>query len=144
MGLFLMKIILLRSTFTLFLWLNLAPKDLLSWLVVWNFFPLRLLFISINLKNGLTSNTAVMSRLVLIGTVLVEVHLSCLNCFHFLTFVAGPITTLVFCMVFFSSVLDVIRMSMLTVSFLIQLDSGILCLHNALLQPMIWVALSYS
>ena len=31
------------------------------------FLSLRLLFISINLKNGLTSNTAVMSRLVLLA-----------------------------------------------------------------------------
>ena len=35
---------------------------------------------------------------------------------------------LIFCMIFLSPFLDVTRMSMSTVSFLVQLDSGILCL----------------
>ena len=35
------------------------------------------------------------------------------------------------------SILDVIRMSMSTVSFLAQLDTGILCLWNSFLWPMI-------
>ena len=38
---------------------------------------------------------------------------------------------------FLSSFLDVIKMSTSTVSFLAQLDSGILCLQNAFLWPMI-------
>ena len=36
-------------------------------------------------------------------------------------------------MIFLSSFLDVIKMSISTASFLAQLDSGILCPHNALL-----------
>ena len=40
---------------------------------------------------------------------------------------------LIDCLIFLSPFLDVTRMSMLTVSFLAQLDSGILCLLNAFL-----------
>ena len=40
---------------------------------------------------------------------------------------------LIDCMIFQSPFLDVTRMSMSTVSFLAQLDSGILCLQNAFL-----------
>ena len=46
------------------------------------------------------------------------------------------------CMIFLSPFLDVTRMSMLTVSFLVQLDSGILCLQNAFLLSMMQMALS--
>ena len=41
------------------------------------------------------------------------------------------------CMIFLSSFLDVTRMSISTVSFLTQLDSGILCLLNGFIWPMI-------
>ena len=42
---------------------------------------------------------------------------------------------------FLSPFLDVLRISISTVSFLAQLNSGILCLQNAFLWPMIWLAL---
>ena len=51
-----------------------------------------------------------------------------LNWFHFLFLGGGLHVTLIDCMIFLSPFLDVIRMSMSTVSFLAQLDSGILCL----------------
>ena len=47
---------------------------------------------------------------------------------HFLILEVGLIVILVDCMIFLSPLLDVIRMSMSTVSFLAQLDSGIFCL----------------
>ena len=45
----------------------------------------------------------------------------------------GLLIILIYCMIFLSSLLDVTRMSMSTVSFLAQLDSGILYLQNAFL-----------
>ena len=45
--------------------------------------------------------------------------------------------SLIDCMIFQSSFLDVTRMSMSKVSFLAQLDSGILCLYNTFLWPVI-------
>ena len=68
-----------------------------------------------------------------IGITLVEVHLNLLNCFHFLFLEGGLLVILIDCMVFLSPFLDVTRMSMSTVSFLAQLDPGILCLQNAFL-----------
>ena len=50
---------------------------------------------------------------------------------------AGLLIILIDCMIFLSPFLDVTRISMSTVSFLIQLNSGILCLWNAFLGPMI-------
>ena len=47
---------------------------------------------------------------------------------HFLILEVGLIVILIDCMIFLSPLLDVIRMSMSTVSFLAQLDSGIFCL----------------
>ena len=44
---------------------------------------------------------------------------------------------LIDCMIFLSPFLDVARISMSTVSFLAQPDSGIFCLQNAFLWPMI-------
>ena len=51
----------------------------------------------------------------------------------------GPLVNLLCCMIFLLSVLDVIRISSLTVSFLRQLDSGIVCLGITSLWPMIWM-----
>ena len=51
-----------------------------------------------------------------------------LNWFHFLFLEGGPLVILINCMIFLSPLLDVTRMSMSTVSFLAQLDAGILCL----------------
>ena len=55
-------------------------------------------------------------------------HLNWLNWFHFLVLVGGLLVILIDCMIFLSPFLDVTRMSMSTVSFLAQQDSGILCL----------------
>ena len=49
----------------------------------------------------------------------------------------GLLVILIDCMIFQSPLLDVTRMSMSTVSFFAQLDSGILCPQNAFLGPMI-------
>ena len=48
--------------------------------------------------------------------------------FHFLSPEGGLLVILIDCMIFLSPFLDVTRRSMSTVSFLVQLDSGILCL----------------
>ena len=63
-----------------------------------------------------------------ISTTFEDVHLNWLNWFHFLIFEGGLLFILIDCMMFLSPFLDVTRMSMSTVSFLAQLDSGILCL----------------
>ena len=74
MGLFLIKNHLLRcrgwlallnwiGALTLSLLLKLLPRKLEPWFVLWNFFPLRLLYISINLPYSHAWNTFVMSRL---------------------------------------------------------------------------------
>ena len=59
---------------------------------------------------------------------LVDVLQNWLNCFLFLFLEAGLLVILIDCMIFLSPFLDVTRMSMSTVSFLAQLNSGILCL----------------
>ena len=62
---------------------------------------------------------------------MVDVYLNWLNCFYFLTWLEDPLTILIGCVIFLSSFLDVIRIAMSAVSFLAQLDCGILCLQNA-------------
>ena len=57
--------------------------------------------------------------------------------FHFLILKRGLLVILIDCMIFLSPFLDVTRMSMSTVSFLTQPGSGILCILNAFLWPMI-------
>ena len=54
--------------------------------------------------------------------------LNWLNWFLFLIVEGDLLVILIDCMIFLSPFLDVTRMSMSTVSFLVQLDSGILCL----------------
>ena len=49
-----------------------------------------------------------------------------MNWFHFLILLAVPLVILIGCMIFMSPFLVVIRISMSTVPFLAQLDSGIL------------------
>ena len=49
-----------------------------------------------------------------------DVYLNCLNCFHFLILVAGPLVTQIGC-TFLSAFLDVIRMSMSTCVYVFQL-----------------------
>ena len=62
-----------------------------------------------------------------VSITLVDVHLNLLNWFLFLILDGGLLIILIDCMIFLSPFLDVTRMSMSTVSFLAQMDSGILC-----------------
>ena len=55
-----------------------------------------------------------------IGITLVDAHLNWLNWFHFLILKGGLLIILVDCMIFLSPFLDTTRMSMSTVSFLVQ------------------------
>ena len=55
------------------------------------------------------------------------------NWFHFFFLEVGVLVILIDYMIFLSPFLHVTGMSMSTVSFLAQLDSGILCLQNAFL-----------
>ena len=59
---------------------------------------------------------------------LVDALQNWLNWFHFLFLEGGLLVILIDCMIFLSPFLDVTRMSMSTVSFLAQLNSGFLCL----------------
>ena len=61
----------------------------------------------------------------------VDVHLNWLNWLHFLFLEGGLLVILIDCMIFRSPFLDVTSMSMSTVPFLAQLDTGILCLLSA-------------
>ena len=61
---------------------------------------------------------------------------------HFLKLKGGLLVILIDRMIFLSPFLDVTRMSISTVSFPAQLDSGILFLKNAFHRPMISMALS--
>ena len=61
-------------------------------------------------------------------TTLVDVHLNWLNWFLFLILEGDLLVILIDCMIFLSPFLEVTRMSMSTVSFLVLLDFGILCL----------------
>ena len=63
-----------------------------------------------------------------IAFTLVDVPQNWLNWFHFLFLEVGLIVILIDRMIFLSPFLDVTRMFMSTVSFLAQLNSGILCL----------------
>ena len=63
-----------------------------------------------------------------IAITLVDDHLNWLNWFHFLILEKDLLVILIDYMIFLSPFLYVIRMSMPIVSFLAQLDSGILCL----------------
>ena len=112
---------------TLSLVLELPLRKLEPWFILWSFFLLRLLCISINLQYGHTWNTVVKSGLVLLVATLVDVHLNWLNWFHFRILKGSLLIILIECIVFLSSFRDVTRMSMSAISFLTQLDSEILC-----------------
>ena len=71
------------------------------------------------------------------GTTLKDVFQNWLKWFHFLFLEGGLFLILIDCMIFLSPFVDVTRMSMSTISFLTQVDSGILCLWNAFHWPMI-------
>ena len=62
-----------------------------------------------------------------IGISLVNVHLNRLNWFQFLILKKGVLIILIDCMIFLSPFLDFTGMCMSTVSFLPELDSGVLC-----------------
>ena len=62
-----------------------------------------------------------------IGITLVYVHLNCLKWFQFLILKRALLIILIGCMIFLWPFLDVTRMSKSTVSFLTQLECGILC-----------------
>ena len=69
--------------------------------------------------------------------ILVDVHLNWLHFFHFLILGGGLLIILIDSMIFLSPFQYVTRMSMSTISFLAQLDSGILRLQHDFLWPMI-------
>ena len=62
-----------------------------------------------------------------IGITLIDVNLKWVNSFHFLATLVGPLVILAGCIIFLSPSVDVRSMSMSSVSFLTQLDPGILC-----------------
>ena len=63
---------------------------------------------------------------------LVDVLQNWLNWFHFLFLEGGLLFfILIYCMIFLSPFLDVTKISILTISFLAQLDFGIFCRENA-------------
>ena len=68
---------------------------------------------------------------------LTDVHLNWMSWFYLLILVAARLIILKGCIIFLSSFLDVIIMSMSTVSFLAHLDPGILCQQSAFLWAMI-------
>ena len=61
----------------------------------------------------------------LIVETLVDICLNWLNWFHFLSLKGGLLIILIDCMILLTPFSDVTRMSTSTVSFLAQLDSGI-------------------
>ena len=67
-------------------------------------------------------------RVFYIGIISVDVLQNWLNWFHFLFLEVGLLVILIDCTILWSPFLDVTRMSMSAVSFLAQLDSGILYL----------------
>ena len=72
----------------------------------------------------------------------VDVHLNWLNWFHFLFLKVSLLIFLIDCMIFLLPFLDFTKMTMSAVSFLAQLNSGILGLQNAFFSPIIQMALS--
>ena len=121
------------GSFTLSLFLKLLPKKIDAWLVLWSFFLLRLLCISVNLPYGVEWNTVVMAHC----QNLASLSLFCRHYFGrcssellnwFLILEGGLLIILIDCMTFLAPFLDFTRMSMSSVSFLTLPDSGILCL----------------
>ena len=62
---------------------------------------------------------------------MVAVYLNWFSWIHFLILQGGLLVTLIVCIIFLLPLLDVTKVSMSTVSFLAQLDSGIFCQLNA-------------
>ena len=136
---------------------KLAKLTSMAKFVLWTFFLLRLLCISINLPHkhaicylellvklqkqicrtvGPSLATFLeplahrrdVARLSFIGITFVDVHLNWLNWFHFLILERGLHVILIDCVIFLSQFLDVTKMTMSTVSSFAQLHSGIVCL----------------
>ena len=60
-----------------------------------------------------------------VGINLLDFYLNWLNWFHFLFLKGGQLVILIDCIIYLSPFLDVTRMSLSTIYFLAQLDSGI-------------------
>ena len=67
----------------------------------------------------------------------VRYYLNCFNWFHYLILEGGLLVFLIDWLIFLSPFLDVIKISMSTVSFRAQLEHRFLCLYNTCLWPMI-------
>ena len=74
-----------------------------------------------------------MPKSVSIGIILVDVDLNWFSWFQFVILERGSFFRLIDCMIFLPLFLDIIRMSVATVSFLAQLDFRILYPQNAFL-----------
>lgn len=77
-----------------------------------------------------------------VAKILVDVHLNRLIWFHFFILKEGSLVIPVVCVAFLIPFLSVIKMSLLIVCFLLQLDSRTLDLQNAFFSLMTWMALS--
>ena len=79
-------------------------------------------------REPLVNRQNVASLSLSLGITLLDVLQNWLNWFHLIFLEEGQLVILIDCMVFLSPFLDGTKMPMSTVSFLVQLDSGILCL----------------
>ena len=79
-------------------------------------------------REPLVNRRNVASLSLSLGITLVDVLQNWLNWFHFIFLEGGLLVILIDCMVFLLLFLDDTKMPMSTVSLLVQLDSGILCL----------------
>ena len=73
------------------------------------------------------------AKVLSIDITLIDVHLNCLKWFHFLILIEGPFFILTGLMIFLSSFLGVVRMSIPAVSFLAEMSCGIPYLQSAFL-----------
>ena len=88
----------------------------------------KMLGLTFSSKLDWGSHSISIAKTASIGVTLVDVLQKCLTWFHFPFFKGGLLVTLIDCMVFLSTFLDVTRISMSTLFFLAELYSGILCL----------------
>ena len=88
----------------------------------------KMLGLTFSSKLDWGSHSISIAKTASIGVNLVDVLQKCLTWFHFPFFEEGLLVTLIDCMVFLSTFLDVTRISMSTLFFLAGLYSGILCL----------------
>ena len=116
--------------------LKLPPRKLKLWIILWSFFLLRLLFISWIYHTVLywMAPSCYLGRLdKLQKRICRTVRLCCFSS----TLVTAALVILIGWTIFLSPFIDLIKMSMLTVYFLAQLDSRILCVQSAFLWTMI-------